>query len=285
MNYVTLSQLMADVRALAARVRGQFDGIVGIPRSGMLPATLLANELHLPCASLPEFIAQVGFSTGGTRLEDSPPARGRVLILDDSCYKGSAARMAVKAVQEAGESLSSWQCEYGAVYGHPDTPPENEPGWIGRVVDGPRLFEWNIAQHADLSSALLDLDGVLCADPPVTDSQDRAAYEAWLPNATPLMIPRVPVLGIITNRLNRYRQQTADWLRLLGVRYSVLLMHPAGSAKERTLRYEASELKSQAYLFHRHAKLFIESDPQQAVRIAEVSRKPVICLTSGECWN
>ena len=84
---------MDDVRELASRLPADIVAVAGIPRSGMIPASMLAALLHLP---LYEVNQEAGLrpSGHGHRLEESSATTGPLLVIDDSVYGGVAMRWA-----------------------------------------------------------------------------------------------------------------------------------------------------------------------------------------------
>jgi len=73
---------VTDLNELIIQNLGRFDRdidlIVGVPRSGMLPATLLALYLNLPLTDLYSYVNNRCIS-GGQRLAASVKHRGEVL--------------------------------------------------------------------------------------------------------------------------------------------------------------------------------------------------------------
>ena len=276
LSYLTYDDLHRDVMALERRLPRDIVGVVGIPRSGMLPASIIALHRNLPLASS----CNLRWLHGGERCPPNTQRCGKLLVVDDSCYRGTAMERARLNLGAATRS----DLVFAAVYGHPDTPPGRQPDFVGRIVPGPRYFAWNLFRHADLKDAMLDLDGVLCVDPPVSDSLDADAYAAWLPNAEPLNIPSVKVGAICTNRLRGHRAATEAWLAKHGVQYGELIMSPYDNPEKRERGPIHGWNKGEAYLASR-CNLFVESDDGQARVIRESANKPVIALDTGRTYG
>lgn len=279
LTYVSYDQLVKDVMVLSHQVRGQFDAVCGIPRSGVIAASLMAVHLHLPLISP----------------LDALHHKGKVLILDDSVYMGSA----LQAFKDRWGDHDHWT--YGAVYASPMSDGRNDAFKIlGRVVQLPRYFAWNLFHHLDLGKALLDIDGVLCEDPtrPV-DASDCVAHgsNAWhadetldgwygkhLQYANPRFLPCVPVGGLVTCRLELFRPQTEAWLAKYGITYGSLTMsqYPNADARRRGMAYgdyKGQVLRDGPYEF------MIESSDTQARWAAKTAGKPVICTDTQEVHN
>ena len=276
MNYVTHEKLYADTMELERRLPRDIVGVVGVPRSGLLPASIIALHRNLPLAS----VCGNRWLRAGDRGPEATSGAGLLLVIDDSCYRGTALSGAKPVVE------FKWERDVvtAAVYGHPDTPADKQPDYVGRVVPGPRFFAWNMFHHADLATAMLDMDGVLCHDPVYTDSTCEDKYVAWLPNAEPFNLPTVPVGAICTNRLQSRRAVTEAWLARYGVRYGDLFMSPYDTNAERKAGPAHGVRKGEIYGMS-DCDLFIESADNQARIIAHVSGKPVIALDTGEVYQ
>ena len=93
-SFVTYQQLVKDSVALAEKIHGRFDAVVAVPRSGCLPATIVATELNLP-------LGVVGSRDvfAGERLGSDPFEHRSVLLVDDSVSSGRAMQNAVHEYQ------------------------------------------------------------------------------------------------------------------------------------------------------------------------------------------
>lgn len=283
LRYISYSQLASDVTLLGQRVRPQnFAGIVGLPRSGMIPATMLAAHLGLPCVGLGEFLECGGFPRPfGERMQcRTVPDTGLVLVLDDSCYLGGAMRRAKDLIASLGPMCYRYQ--YAAVYRAPETPA-GELHYAVREIPKPRVFAWNLTHNAELGSAMLDFDGVLCSDPRAVDD-GGPAYEEALRTALPLLLPSVPVAEITTGRLERWRSISESWLAAHGVQYGKLNMAEFDTPDDRRRAGGAARWKGAVYR-QSDCRLFIESHDNQAEEIAEVSGKPVLSIQGQKVYE
>lgn len=274
-SYVTYAQLLEDVQLLLQRIPAEtlrtIKSVVGIARSGLLPATIIATQLHLPLISTTRW---GGITLGaGKRLGEQKALAPR-LIVDDSVFAGTAMREAVKFFRT--------QPHYrAALYVCPDHLDEVD--FYARAVPRPRYFEWNLLQHPDLSHFMLDIDGILCHDPQPFDD-DGETYQRALINALPFRLPKRPVLALCSNRLERWRDITRAWLEQHGVEYAELCLSPYATAAERRAGAKYGEFKAKCYRASA-ATLFVESCPKQAAVIARLSGKPVICPSHPEAFN
>lgn len=280
MNFRSFADLARTVSTNLHKVPADVDLVVGVPRSGLVAASLIALELNLPLAHLDGFLRGEVFETGSTRGQRSWAGDARscrhALIVDDSCASGGTLT-AVKAKIAAatiGAKVST-----AVVFA--------APGAIGvadihfDVVPLPRCFGWNYLNHPNLKVACVDIDGVLCADPTPEENDDGPRYEEFLANARVLRVPSHEIGWLVTSRLEKYRRQTEAWLQAHGVRYRELVMLDGCSAEDRRRRGLHGRFKARVYA-RCDARLFIESNPWQAAEIARLAGKPVICSATQD---
>ena len=275
---------MADtLRRGLWKVPYDVDMIVGIPRSGMIPALMLAELMNKRCADLDAFIGGREMSVGrrGGLMRRGTP--GKVLIIDDSVASGNA----LLKVKDRLQSMEGYTFLYACVYaesaeaiGMVDICFENI--W----QSGEKLYrkEWNILHlfpHL-AKSGMWDIDSLLCKEPP--NDKDTEAYEAYLAEAVPMVIPPTPVGAIVTYRLEKYREVTEAWLRRYGIEYRELVMFDAPDRVSRNKTISAGGYKGKVYAAARWAKLFYESDPHQAEVISKMSGKPCFCYEDGKMY-
>ena len=240
----------------------------------MLAATLIACMLNVPLADVDGFaegkVMQVGNRTYNpeTKYEDCK----KVLVVDDTCWKGVE-------INRVKEKLSGIDMDiiYCVVYRGNITAKDNFDIYLS-THSKERKWLWNIMHHNTVLS--LDMDGVICEDPPRGYKPYTTRYEDFLLNAKPLTIPSNPNHIIITGRLDCYRTQTEEWLKINRVQYSTLLMKPT----------KLSGVKSNGWVKAKHymantTELFIESNDTEAQEIAKISGKPVFCLSSQTFYN
>jgi uncharacterized HAD superfamily protein len=145
----------------------------------------------------------------------------------------------------------------------------------------PRAFEWNFMTNPILESACVDIDGVLCVDPTPEQNDDGPAYESFLDSAAPLHRPSRRIFALVTSRLEKYRVQTEKWLAGQNIEYGHLHMMDVPDMATRRRLGNHADFKA-AFYAKSKARLFIESEPRQALRIAEMTDKPVLCVSNCE---
>lgn len=135
LQFISFAQLARDTRAWAAQLpQGRFSGIIGVPRSGLTVAHMLASHLHCKCAQFRQ-------PNGRPIVHDT--SSGPILVVDDTCSNGVA--MAAARAEMIGV-----YAEFAAVYvrrGVADSLDycfalHNEPTWLV-------ITEWNWFSHQD----------------------------------------------------------------------------------------------------------------------------------------
>lgn len=276
MQLRTVADLHRDIIKNFNRLPRDIDAVIGIPRSGMLAASLIALVLNRPLGDVEGFAEGRLFSSGSTRrtaaLDQGMAALRHVLVVDDSTRTGSAMIKARAQLAQIGDRVRITYC---TIYGVEDLPPSVD--FCLEVVAEPRVFEWNMMHHPLLGSACVDIDGVLCHDPTEDENDDGAAYLAFLENARPLNLPTQRLGTLVTSRLLKYRPQTEAWLARHGIAYDKLVMLDLPDAETRRASQAHGRFKGEYYR-DSDSWMFIESELPQAHRIAEISGKPVLCM-------
>ncbi|HKY21182.1 MAG TPA: phosphoribosyltransferase family protein [Vicinamibacterales bacterium] len=281
MNYRSVADLNDQVVRWLPQLPRDLDIIVGIPRSGLLVANLLALHLNLPMTDVEGLVeGRVTQAGGRYRHFDARTflsVRRKVLVVDDSVLDGTE----MTRVKERLKAVSALHdLHYAATYVAPGA--EKHVDCFAELLPPPRCFEWNLMHHKlFLENSCMDIDGVLCCDPTDEENDDGVKYEAFIRDAKPLYLPTHPVGNLVTCRLEKYRAGTEDWLARHGVKYGKLFMmdYPDMSAR----RAENSHGAFKAGIFLKTKSwLFIESCLPQAREIAELTGYDVFCMETRE---
>ncbi|MEH6387406.1 MULTISPECIES: phosphoribosyltransferase family protein [Pseudomonas] len=282
MNYRSVSDLANLTNKYASKVPHDVDLVVGIPRSGMLVASIISLKLNLPLTDLYSFHRNDELKKGNTRTYKHahlahPWDAKKILLVDDSIASGNSMLAAAEMVKSVYQ---------GAVITMAAFAQKENTGNVDlyfETVEQPRLFEWNILHHNLMRHACLDIDGVLYVQPAAADVHDNESCAAFVENATPLFTPSVPVAHLITCRPEKYRAQTEQWLERHGVEYGQL--HMLNSAGETGAKDDAiTAFKADIYNQDPHAILFIENDEYTAMDIMRLTSKPVFCIQSNQMY-
>ena len=283
MNFRSIADLSAAISRNLYKVPRDVDVIVGIPRSGVLAASILSLELNLPLTDIDGLINGKLLPSGMTRsnprwISDLNEAR-HVLVIDDSILSGRSLANVKSCIVQ---SDIRHRISYAAVFAAENST--NHVDIYFEICPSPRYFSWNYLHHPNLRNWCVDIDGVLCCDPTDLQNDDGDRYLEFLSSAAVLRIPSYEIGWLVTSRLEKYRRPTETWLQKNGVQYRNLVMLEGHTAELRRRSGVHGKFKADVYS-RSGADLFIESELTQAKRIAFLSGKPVICLETQQLIN
>ncbi len=271
MDFINTFDLWQAILSNRRKLPRDIDLVVGIPRSGMLPATMIATQLNLPVTDLDGLVENRIFGHGTTKsapdLSRANASDRTVLVIDDTVGSGQAFKRARAAL--AGVSGRLVFCAvFAPVARHPDVDIVLEKA-------GPApICQWNMMHHAVLQAACVDIDGVLCRKPEPHEDDNGRNYRKFIATAEKLFATSGEIRWLVTSRPERYRAATEEWLSKNGVRYRDLIMPSTDESRHSSTEYKARIYKSL------DAKLFVESEADDAARISELSGRPVLCIAT-----
>lgn len=281
MNYRSVADLNSAIKQWIPELPMDLDLIVGIPRSGLLAANLLALYLNLPLTDV-EGLCEGRLLSAGRRLAGEYldlSERRNILVVDDSVNSGSQMKEVREILLRAD---LPHQIYYAAVYITPQGSKHVD--FWHEVVDTPRVFEWNVMHHSILTNSCVDIDGVLCRDPTEWENDDGENYQRFLANVKPLIVPTQTIGWLVTCRLEKYRELTEKWLKKHNIRYKQLIMMDLPDKETRVALGSHASFKAAVYK-KLDASLFIESSSKQAQEIVKLAGKPVLCTETGKMLN
>lgn len=276
-NFRSINDLDMLIRSKLSMIPS-VDCIVGIPRSGMLPATLIALYLGKPLIQIEEIEHRI-IVQYSTRFPLTTKAQ-HILVVDDSCSSGAAMTKAKSYLEQFANKLTFTYC---AVYATQYAINKGVLDFYFERLEHVRLFEWNILDHNILQRSCVDLDGVLCVDPTPEENDDGKKYLKFLSDAKPKFIPHYTIKQIVTCRLEKYRSPTIQWLNAHNVKCESLQMMNVNTIAERHAIGHAN-YKANIYQ-HSNAELFIESDNKQAEQIHAITGKPVYSVNANKFYG
>ena len=285
MNFVTFSQLNADIIRCIGMLPREIDLVVGIPRSGMLVANMISLYLNKPLCDIDSFLERTVYRSGSTKSTarwkiDFREMRN-VLVVEDSVCSGKSILAAKERIEAA--CVSDKKMIYLAAYVW-----KKDASFVDcyfRAIDLPRAFEWNYLHIKLLESTCFDIDGVLCEDPTPEQNDDGVRYLEFLRNATPKFLPTQKIGCIVTSRLEKYRKETEEWLSTHGIEYNALYMMNVASAEKRRKMGNHAEFKAKVYKQRNNMIFFVESEERQAADICRISGKAVFCPTNQRFYD
>ncbi len=274
MNFVTFAEFYKDISDWE-KTLPHFDAVCGIPRSGVLPATLIALKRNIRLVAWESLMLDQENCINNALIRSNNPLLKKengkkILVVDDSTSEnGVTLAWAKKCLVNCPLDVT-----YGVVY-YAET--KNSSDLTYKLLPQPRLFEWNWLRNARIANVLFDCDGDLCEDwTRRLEQLNDPEFLAHVTNAKPVHIPQYRILGVVTSRIEKYRAQTTRWLNKQGIVFDHLIMHPAKTPEERRMLRDHGVRKAAAY-DQLNASLFVESDEKQAKQIHEITGRPVLC--------
>lgn len=284
MNYKRYEDLSNCIRRNIWKIPQDVDLIVGIPRSGMIPSLMIAELLNKRCTDIDSFLDGRILSCGGRGSLIDNNEITKVLILDDTVFGGGAMK---RARQKVSSLADKYEILFGCIYAEGVNAKSLVDIYFeDNYVPGPHwLYEWNILHHYESISknSIWDIDGLMCKEPPF--DTDREAYEKYLPEAIPMIIPTTQIGAVVTYRLEQYRQVTEKWLKDNGIDYRHLYMFNAPDRDTRGRMESPEKYKARIYANAPWASLFFESSKSQAVKIHELTGKSVFSYEDGKLYG
>lgn len=285
MKFVSYDTMATTIRQNLWKLPHDVDVVVGVPRSGMIAALMIGELMHKRVTDLDSFTEGRMMGCGGRGGLIRETQTGKVLVVDDTVYSGTNMTKVRERLEPLADRYAfTFMCIYTDGFGAKrfvDIVLEDIAGQDGPLL----LYEWNILHHYEEVSRKMmwDIDGLLCKEPP-WDS-DTEAYERYLREPVPMVIPTTRLGAIVTYRLEKYRDVTEAWLERMGIQYGRLIMFPANDAEERNLACPSWRFKAMIYKEHEWAHLFVESSDYQAELIRHYAGKPAYAYESGKLYK
>jgi adenine/guanine phosphoribosyltransferase-like PRPP-binding protein len=249
----------------------QYDVIIGVPRSGMIVASIIACKLGKPLTT-PDLMLQNKY---WLPTRDKTIEIGNVrsaLLVDDATGGGQTMQTYYHLLKDAfGNRVNIVKASLFV-----EKRSKDKVDLYYKLLTKNFFFEWNLA-HATYGARLgVDMDGVLCDEPPVEVDMDEQRYVAWIKNARPNIIPTYTIEVIVTNRLEKYRTITEEWLKRHNVKYRHLIMLNIPSKRLRTPENMIGNKIKAVKQFD--LRWFWESSWTEAQAIYKACRIPVLCM-------
>ena len=282
LNYKTYQDLSIDIKDNIYKLSTNIDLIVGIPRSGMIPAYMIGMILSKQVITLNEFFINTYELETTSRINFTNNIKN-ILIVDDSIFSGNTFVKVKNKINQL-ELNKKYNLTYLAIY----YKAEDYKNFIDlalKKVLSPRLFQWNYLNHRFLGTSAFDIDGLLCQDPSNEENDDGIKYKQFLLNAKPLYIPQYKIPYLITSRLEKYRPETEEWLKKNEIKYDHLIMLDNCTAKERQKLNLHAKFKAKQYSQLNDIQLFMESDRNQAIEISKLTKKLCFCTSTDELFG
>ena len=182
MKYITISDLSETIRKNIWKIPRDIDLIIGVPRSGMIGASIIASYLNVPLIDINSFI-NGSEPWGRLRLKyftNTHVKTNKVLVIDDTVSSGRAMMETREKLTNANAQVQFiYMCVYLEGWGENsvDLYLEDVRQYTNNFKDIV-VYEWNIFQHHPslMDRCLYDIDGVFCVEPPDERNEEELAH-------------------------------------------------------------------------------------------------------------
>jgi len=268
-HFVSSREMACDIDDWITTFPQRYDLIIGVPRSGLMVANIIALRLARSLAT-PDMDAGK-FWVSHHMVQ--PEVVSEILLVDDSITTGVAMRQAYTEVQRKYPHAN---ITTATLYATDDS--KNLVDLYYRLVPVPRVFEWNIL-HSKRGITAVDLDGLLCGEVTHEDTKNPDAYLKFISEVRPYLIPSYCIDAIITNRLEGFRSQTETWLVRNGVKYTHLYMKPENVDFKDKFEFKINMIRRVKPL------IYLESRRDEAEAVASSTGVSVYCAESHEFYE
>lgn len=238
------------------KIPENIDLVVGIDRSGMIIALMIANYLHKNAISFDEFIDN-NFNIDNIK---------NVLITDDTVVRGNTLRQIEKKVKSLNK-FDNLNIKFLAVYSC------TQDVKVSDVIMGYNntWFQFCLFYNGSMTSvSMYQIQGNLCRKPTKEEMQDEEKYLDYINNVKPYQRPNKKSIScIITDRPEKYRKQTQEWLKKYNYKYNKLIMMPQNINDK--VKYKGQIYKNSS------EKLYISNNKKQSIEINKIANKQVLC--------
>jgi adenine/guanine phosphoribosyltransferase-like PRPP-binding protein len=260
-----LATEISDIRMWLNSLSSDFDIVVGIPRSGLMTASIIAIEFGKPL-STPDQIIQGKYWITRTNTSELKidVDNAKILLVDDSAGTGTT-------MEEARELINTNKPYIEIITAATYVSDPSEPYYYyKRFKKQQPILVRALMHNSFIPPVAFDMDGVICED------YAGQEYHGFLMNAKPHKIPIYTIDFIITGRKRKYQQETLDWLQQYNVKWKVLLMCPED---ETTISFKSRMIRKYK------PGIFVESNPAEAKEINRRTGVLVICIGDEKLYG
>ena len=284
MNFRTYEDLSRIISNNLYKIPEDVDLIVGVPKSGLMAASMIALHLNLPLTDIDSLKEGKIYNSGRTKIRKNwitkPEDARKILVIDDSSASGITLKETRKKINKLKYKD---KIIFLVIFVTEET--KSLPDMYFDICPLPRMFEWNYMHHGLLEQACVDIDGVLCQDPTEEENDDGKKYSDFISNVKPRVVTTRKIKYLVTTRLEKYRKYTEEWLNKNNIQYENLIMMDLPSKAERIKLGNHGLYKGEQYKKLTDTIIFIESSEHQAQIIANVSGKDAFCVDNGKFYK
>ncbi len=280
MKFYTIADMNQLIIDNLYKIPHDINVVVGIPKSGMVVASLLSLYLNKTLSDVDGFVNERTMENGEIRKKtmtiiESIDNVKKILLVDDTIMSGKSMEMATNKIKNKFPKIeiitfALYVKEIDIAKKYLNIFLEKHPSL--------RFWEWNFMHHPYRTFSI-ELDGVLCQDPVgILANKNNDNYINFLTKAKPKFLPTTQINEIITGRLDIFEEVTKNWLNQYNIKYKKLIMKSPKKPREETYIFKSNIYKES------QSKLFVESNKKQAEKIASLTGKFVYSLEDTKLY-
>ena len=276
-NYRNFNYINALILHGLTKIPDNIELVVGIPRSGLIVSSLIAEYIGKPSTDLFSYLNDVDnykLNAGSIAPASDVKNANIILLVDDAVGVGITIEKAKNLILAKKPSVKVITCTEFV-----------EPFSTNKVdiyfsILKDQFLPWSVLKRG-ISEACCDIDGVLTEDVPDEVNDDGEKYINFLKNQKPKYRPDRKIHTLVTGRLEKYRTITEEWLKTHNVQYGQLIMCQCANNLERA-KQDMGQYKSDVFR-KTGLQLFIESDYREASVIKKLNPdKCVYCMAIAD---
>lgn len=272
-NYKNFNYVNALIMNGLTKIPDNIDLVVGIPRSGLIVSTLIAEYIKKPSTDLFSYLNDVDnykLNVGSLAPATDVKNANVILLVDDAMGVGITMEKAKNMILAKKSTVKVITCVEFV------EPFSTDKVDIYFSIMKNQFLPWSVLKRG-ISSACCDIDGVLTEDVPREYDDDGEKYINFLKNQKPKFRPDRKIHTLITGRLEKYRAITEEWLRQHNIQYGNLIMLNLPNKQEK-IKQDTGNFKGE-FFKKSGLPLFIESDFREAKVIKSINPgKCVYCV-------
>jgi orotate phosphoribosyltransferase len=252
-SYISWRYLHRSIPLFCNKLPADTVGLIGIPRSGMMTATLMGQHMNLPVGDVDSFVRTGALWTVGRRFHDQEewPTTGTYVLVDDSMNTGQSMEEAKELVSES--LTGGIHLRTAAMYVLPGN--KDKVDYHHQVLPLPRAFAWNWHSKRASQHWMVDIDVLRN------------------PDGELLLRPKFPI-GWLLAHCNFTAEPLAQWLQDNGI---VTLRGQCFFGED-----ASSDGAALVYKATPDAHLLVCANKERAIEIAAIAGKPVLSTDSDE---
>lgn len=287
MNYKSYQDFSTCIFNNLYKIPYETDLLVGIDNNGLLIALMISKFTNIRVATLEQFfekkmISNGNYSINQNCINDFNQIKN-VLMVSDSVNTGKTINEVKNRINQSNE-FNNINIKYFTVY-YVNNSALNYVDIALQKLNTVNFLQFNFLFNPIIfTNSCFDIDGAICRDPSPQEDDDGRKYIDFIRNVIPFFKTDYIISCFVTSRLQKYREQTQNWLRKNNFNYKELIMLDLPSKEERNKLNMYGRYKGEIYKY-RPENLFVQSSKFQAIEIVQISGKEVFCTENMKLYK